>query len=168
MVHPSGQSRIGDLNVSPRTQWAGNRHTQLEEGLGSRLFHRSTRGVTPTEVGTLYYEKCCVIARELDEADNLASLLHSKLRGNLRITTSVAFGRRVMVPLVLRFMREYPDIQIDLSFEDRYVNLIEQGIDVALRMGRLADSTLGARYLGLNPWVMVASPVYLAVAPGAM
>jgi DNA-binding transcriptional LysR family regulator len=146
------------------TQPTATKHVaELEQRLGSRLFHRSTRGVTPTEIGTLYYEKCCVIARELEEADNLAALLQSRVRGTLRISTSVAFGRRVMVPLVLRFMREHPDIQVDLSFDDRYVNLIEQGIDVALRMGRLADSSLGARYLGANPWVMVATPAYLAL-----
>lgn len=149
-----------DLGV---TQPTATKHVaELERRLGSRLFHRSTRGVTPTEIGALYYEKCRVIARELEEADNLAALLQSRLRGTLRISTSVAFGRRVMVPLVLRFMQQHPDLQIDLSFDDRYVNLIEQGIDVAVRMGRLADSSLGARYLGINPWVMVASPEYLA------
>src|SRR5262249_8484195 len=119
------------------------------------------RGVTPTEVGQLYYDKCKGIARELEEADNLATLLQSRLGGTLRISTSVAFGRRVLTPLTLRFMREHPDITIDLSFDDRYVDLVDQGIDLAVRMGRLADSTLGARYLGMNPWVLVASPAYL-------
>ncbi len=97
----------------------------MEQRLGARLLHRSTRGVTPTEVGALYYEKCKRIAREIDEADNLATLLQSKVGGVLRISTSVAFGRRVVVPLVLRYMREYPEVTIDLSFDDRYVNLVE-------------------------------------------
>jgi DNA-binding transcriptional LysR family regulator len=83
------------------------------------------------------------------------------VQGSLRISSSVAFGRRVVTPLVLRFMQQHPGLQIDLSFDDRYVNLVEQGIDLALRMGRLADSTLGARYLGINPWVLVASAEYL-------
>ena len=134
----------------------------LEQRLGVRLFHRSTRGVTPTEVGSRYYEKCALIARELEEADNLASLQQSGVRGQLRVSTSVAFGRRVLVPLVVGFMREHPQLQIDLSFDDRYVNLVEQGVDVAIRMGQLADSSLGASYLGVNPWVVVASPGYLA------
>jgi DNA-binding transcriptional LysR family regulator len=132
-----------------------------EQRLGARLLHRSTRGVTPTEVGALYYEKCKAIARELDEADNLAALLQSQVGGTLRVSTSVAFGRRVMVPIVLRYMREHPRLTIDLGFDDRYVNLVEQGVDVAVRMGRLADSALGARYLGTNPWVMVAAPAYV-------
>jgi DNA-binding transcriptional LysR family regulator len=133
-----------------------------EQRLGARLLHRSTRGVTPTEVGALYYDKCKLIAREMDEADNLAALLQSQVGGTLRVSTSVAFGRRVMVPLVLRYMREHPRLTIDLAFDDRYVSLVEQGVDVAVRMGRLADSTLGARWLGTNPWLMVASPGYVA------
>ncbi|QDL39773.1 LysR family transcriptional regulator [Rhodoferax sediminis] len=134
---------------------------QLEQQLGSRLLHRSTHGVTPTEIGALYYEKCKLIAHHVEEAETVASLLQSQVQGGLRISTSVAFGRRVLVPLVMRFMQLNPKLQIELNFEDRYVNLVEQGIDVAVRMGRLADSTLGARYLGVNPWVLVAAPAYL-------
>ncbi len=135
---------------------------QLEKGLGSRLLHRSTHGVTPTEIGALYYEKCKLIAHHVEEAETVAGLLQAQMQGVLRVSTSVAFGRRVLVPMVMRFMRENPQLQIELNFEDRYVNLVEQGIDVALRMGRLEDSTLGARFLGVNPWVVVASPTYLA------
>jgi DNA-binding transcriptional LysR family regulator len=73
----------------------------------------------------------------------------------------VAFGRRVLVPLTLDFMAEHPIVKVDLSFEDRYTDLVAQGLDVAVRMGKLADSTLGARFLGMNPWVIVASAKYL-------
>ena len=135
---------------------------QLEAMLGSRLLHRSTRGVTPTEIGLLYYQKCKLIAHHVDDAESVAALLQSQVRGAMRIGTSVAFGRRVLVPLVLRFMEANPKLQIDLSFEDRYVDLVEQGIDVAIRMGRLADSSLGSRFLGINPWVVVAAPGYLS------
>jgi DNA-binding transcriptional LysR family regulator len=149
-----------DLGI---TQPTATKHVAaLEAKLGARLLNRNTRGVSATEIGALYYEKCKAIQRELDEADSLASLLQSKVGGQLRISTSVAFGRRVMTPLALRFMREHPDISIDLSFDDRYVNLVEQGVDIALRMGRLADSALGARYLGTNPWLTAAAPEYLA------
>ena len=134
---------------------------QLEKQLGSRLLHRSTHGVTPTEIGALYYEKCRLIAHHVDEAESVAGLLQSQVQGSLRISSSVAFGRRVLAPMVLRFMRDHPQLQVDLSFDDRYVNLVEQGVDVAVRMGRLADSTLGARYLGVNPWVVAASQDYL-------
>jgi DNA-binding transcriptional LysR family regulator len=148
-----------DLGI---TQPTATKHVAaLEARLGARLFHRSTRGVTPTEVGAAYYDKCKAIAGQLEEADNLAALMQSRVQGTLRISTSVAFGRRVLTPLVLRFMQQHPGLQIDLSFDDRYVNLVEQGIDLAIRMGRLADSSLGARYLGTNPWVLVASAGYL-------
>ena len=135
---------------------------QLEAKLGSRLLHRSTHGVTPTEIGALYYEKCKLIAHHVDEAESVAALMQSQVQGGLRISTSVAFGRRVLVPRVIRFMQLNPKLQIELSFEDRHVDLVAQGIDVAIRMGRLADSTLGARHLGLNPWLVVAAPDYLA------
>ena len=135
---------------------------QMERQLGSRLLHRTTHGVTPTEIGALYYEKCLLIARHVDEAQSVGTLLQSQVQGALRITTSVAFGRRALLPRVLRFMRSHPLLSIDLSFEDRYVDLVEQGVDVAIRLGRLADSTYGARYLGTNPWMTVASPAYLA------
>lgn len=133
----------------------------LEKQLGSRLLHRSTRGVSPTEIGALYYNKCKLIAHHLEEAQSVSTLLQSKVQGALRISTSVAFGRRVLSPMVMRFMQMHPKLHIELNFDDRYVNLVEQGIDVAIRMGPLADSSLGARYLGTNPWVMVASRSYL-------
>jgi DNA-binding transcriptional LysR family regulator len=135
---------------------------QLEARLGARLLHRSTHGVTPTEIGQLYYEKCKLIAHHVEEAESVTTLMQTQLHGGLRISTSVAFGRRVLAPLVMQFMQTHPHLQIDLSFDDRYVDLVEQGVDVAIRMGRLADSSLGARYLGINPWLIVAGPAYLA------
>ena len=133
----------------------------MEQRLGARLLHRTTRGVSPTEVGLRYYDRCKAIASEIEAADNLATLMQAGVGGTLRISTSVAFGRRVLVPLAMRYMREHPSLTVDLSFEDRYVNMVEQGVDLAVRMGRLADSTLGARWLGRNPWVMAAAPSYL-------
>jgi DNA-binding transcriptional LysR family regulator len=133
----------------------------LEERLGVRLLNRNTRGVSPTEAGTLYYGRCKAILREHEEADRLVSGRQSQAQGLLRIGSSVAFGRRVLVPLVLEFMATHPQVRVDLSFEDRYADLVAQGIDVALRLGKLADSSLGARYLGVNPWLLVASPAYL-------
>lgn len=138
---------------------------EAERRLGARLLHRTTRGVTPTEVGTIYYERCKLILRDLDEADNLATLVQREKIGSLRINTSVAFGRRVVLPLVLRYMREHPGLQVDLGFDDRYVSLVEEGVDLAIRMGRLADSSLGATWLGTNPWVLAGSPHYLATHP---
>ena len=132
-----------------------------ETRLGVRLLHRSTRGVTPTEIGAMYYDKCKQIQRAVDEAEDMAALRQGSVGGRIRVSTSVAFGRRVLVPLTLRYMLAHPDVVFDISFEDRYVNLVEQGVDVAIRMGQMADSSLGARYLGTNPWLMIAAPAYL-------
>jgi DNA-binding transcriptional LysR family regulator len=146
---------------------------QLEKQLGSRLLHRSTHGVSPTEIGSLYYNKCKLIALHVEEAESVAALMQSQVQGGLRISTTMDFGRRVLAPLVLRFLKLNPKLQVELLFDDHLVNMVEQGIDVAIRMGRLADSTLGARYLGLNPWTVVAAPEYVAhrgepAAPGDM
>ena len=135
--------------------------SRMEQQLGARLLHRTTHGVSPTEIGLLYYDKCKLICHHVDEAESVGTLLQTQAQGAIRISSSVAFGRRVMAPLVMQFMRMNPQLQIELNCEDRYVNLVEQGVDVAIRLGKLADSTLGAAYLGLNPWVMVASPAYL-------
>lgn len=133
----------------------------LEAKLGSRLLHRTTRGVSVTEVGALYYERGREILHQVEEAQNQVAAMRHELYGVIRISTSVAFGRRVLAPLIIEFLKQHPGLQIDLSFEDRYINLLEHGIDIAIRMGRLADSSLGSRYLGLNPWAVVASPSYL-------
>lgn len=135
---------------------------QLERQVGARLLFRSTHGVSPTEVGTLYYEKCKLIAHHVEEAQTAASLMQSQLQGSLRISTTMDFGRRVLTPLTTQFLKLNPKLRIELLFDDQIVDLVTQGIDVAIRMGRLADSTLGARHLGDNPWSVVASPDYLA------
>ena len=132
-----------------------------EARLAARLLNRNTRGVSLTEPGALYYEKCKAIVRDAEEAESIVKLRQSQAQGMLRIGTSTAFGRRVLVPLSLEFMARHPQLRLDLSFEDRYVDLIENGVDLAIRLGKLADSSLGARYLGTNPWAMVAAPGYL-------
>ena len=132
-----------------------------EARLKVRLLNRNTRGVSLTEAGALYYEKCKIIVREAEEAENVVRLRESQAQGLLRVGSSVAFGRRVVVPLALEFMRQHPQLHVDLSFDDRYTDLVAQGIDVAIRLGKLADSSLGARFLGTNPWLMAASPRYL-------
>ncbi|MDB5858365.1 MAG: LysR family transcriptional regulator [Ramlibacter sp.] len=133
----------------------------IEARLQVRLLNRNTRGVSLTEAGALYYDKCKDIVRAAEEADSVVQLRQTQAQGLLRVGSSVAFGRRVLVPLALEFMQQHPQLQVDLSFEDRYTDLVAQGVDIAIRMGKLADSSLGARFLGTNPWLMVASPRYL-------
>lgn len=160
VVETGSFSKAGaELGVTQPT--ATKAVAEAERRLGARLLHRTTRGVTPTEVGSLYYERCKAITREVEEAENIAALVQQSTTGTLRVSTSLAFGRRVLMPLMLSYMRDHPLLQVDLGLDDRYVNLVEQGIDVAIRMGRLADSSLGARYLARNPWMLAAAPSYL-------
>ena len=145
------------------TQPTVTRHVAaLESRLGARLLNRNTRRLSVTELGQLYYEKSKALLESFEETETLAPGRQAAVQGRIRIGTSVGFGRRVITPLILKFMRGYPALEVDLSFEDVYVDLVAQGIDVAVRMGKLANSALGARYLGLNPWIAVASPSYLA------
>ena len=148
-----------DLTVSQST--VTKSIAQLELQLGVRLLNRNTRGISLTELGSLYYEKCKAALHELAEAENIISQRRVQLEGTLRISTSVAFGRRIVTPLLIDFMNRNASLRIDLSCDDNYVDLVSQGVDIALRMGRLADSSLGGRYLGRNPWVMGASPDYV-------
>lgn len=149
-----------DLSVSQST--ATKQIGWLETHLGARLLNRNTRGVSLTEAGGLYYERCKIILKEVDDAGALVGHRSEGLSGTLRVSTSVAFGRRIISPMLIDFMREHPQLKIDITCEDAFVDLVSRGIDIALRMGRLADSSLGGRYIGSNPWAMVASPAYLA------
>lgn len=155
----SFSSAARDLGV---TQPTVTRHVAaLEQRLGVRLVNRNTRRLSLTEAGRLYYDRSKALLDLVAETEHLAVDERTALRGKLRIATSVAFGRRVVTPLILDFMRAQPEIEIDLRCDDAYIDLVAQGIDVSVRLGRLADSSLAARTLGFNPWAVVASPGYL-------
>lgn len=134
----------------------------IEQRLGARLLNRNSRAVSLTEAGASYYEKCRAALRQFEEIERFGDVRHSELSGSLRVGTSLTFGRQVMAPLMIEFMRLHPLLRIDLDHDDRYVDLVACGIDLAIRLGTLPDSTLGSRHLGVNLWVMVASAGYLA------
>jgi DNA-binding transcriptional LysR family regulator len=139
-----------------------SRHVQtLEERLGVRLLNRTTRHVSATEVGQNYYERCQRILSELEEADRAASDLQAAPRGLLRITASVSFGIHHLAPAIADYLSTYPDVSIELSLDDPYVDLLEQRFDLAIRLGRLADSSLMARKLCAVETILCASPAYL-------
>lgn len=134
----------------------------LEQRHGQRLFNRNTRRLSLTEAGQRYYERSRHVLDAFEATEALADREASGLHGRLRVATSVAFGRRVLTPMVLGFMREHPGLQLDLNLKDAYVDLVAEGVDVAVRLGTLADSSLVARRLGVNPWITVAAPAYLS------
>lgn len=136
--------------------------TTLERVLGARLVNRSTRSVSLTETGRRYYERCQQILADLDEAD--AAVADSSLgaSGALKIAAPVPFGLMFIAPRVARFQAQHPALAIDLDLNDRPSNLVEENIDVAIRLGQLTSPGLVARKLGDSPFVAVASPVYLS------
>ena len=137
----------------------------LEQRLGVRLVNRNTRRLSVTDAGRLYYERAKALLDLVEETEHIALDRQTTLAGRMRIATSVAFGRRVVTPLILEFMKTHPEIEIDLRCDDAFVDLVAQGIDVSVRLGRLADSSLAAKPLGVNPWVLVAAPAYLSKRP---
>jgi DNA-binding transcriptional LysR family regulator len=133
----------------------------LEERLGVRLLNRTTRRVSATEVGQDYYERSLRILSDLDDADRAAGNLQTAPRGLLRVTTSVSFGARQLAPLVAEYLAVYPDVSIELSLHDHYVDLLQERVDLAIRLGTLSDSSLIARKLCAVEMILCASPGYL-------
>jgi LysR family transcriptional regulator for bpeEF and oprC len=124
-----------------------NAISRLEDQLGVRLLARTTRRVSLTDDGAAFFERCRQSLAELEEAELVLKETRLKPTGRLRIDMPVSFGRLKVVPLLGQFQAQYPDLQLALSFTDRYVDLIEEGIDVSVRFGVLQDSTLMARRL---------------------
>ncbi|NUU36046.1 LysR family transcriptional regulator [Pseudomonas sp. C2B4] len=133
---------------------------QLEKRLAVRLLLRSTRGLTPTEAGLAFFERAKRAIEEADEADNAARGSASGLSGNLRICAAVTFGRQHIVPHLGPFLEQNPQLNIDLMLDDRNINLVEEGVDVALRLGTLSDSGLTARKIAECRRVVLGTPAY--------
>ncbi|HMN72860.1 MAG TPA: LysR family transcriptional regulator [Rhodoblastus sp.] len=134
----------------------------LEDRVGARLLHRTTRKVSPTQDGMTLYERCVALVSDVEEAEGLFRGSATKPSGKLRIDVPGRIGRLVIAPALPAFLDEYPDIDIDLGVTDRAVNLIEDNVDCVLRVGPLSDSRLIARPVGELPLINVASATYLA------
>lgn len=135
---------------------------RLEEATGTRLLARTTRRVSLTEDGAAFFERCRQALAEIDEAELMLREARLTPSGNLRVDMSVAFGRLKVVPLLGLFAAKYAGVRLSLSFTDRYVDLIEEGIDVCLRLGVLQDSSLIARRLTDAQFRIVGTPDYFA------
>ncbi|WP_248752690.1 LysR family transcriptional regulator [Pseudomonas sp. MWU15-20650] len=148
------------LNMSP--QMVAKHVAALEQRLGARLLNRTTRRQSLTELGSAYYERCKHILTEADAADSLAQIMNDTPRGKLRITAPVTFGSYSLMPLITAFLRDHPDVEIDLHLTDRFVDLVEEGYEVAFRIGPLATNSLTARPLAPYRLVACAAPAYLS------
>lgn len=136
--------------------------TELERDLGIALFNRSTRGLVLTEGGRVFRERAATVIRGLDDAREMAASLNRSPRGVLRVTVPGAFGRRHVIPHLPEFMDRYPKIDLDVLVTDDVVNIIDAGIDLAIRIGVLPDSQLMARRLAGHRRIVCASPAYIA------
>lgn len=134
---------------------------ELETQLGVRLLTRTTRIVKVTEAGAAYAEDCRAVLSQLNEADASVSGLHSAPRGRLTITAPSAFGAMYVTPIVTEYLALYPEVTASCWFMDRVVNLLEEGVDVAVRIGELPDSSMQAIRVGRIPLRVCAAPSYL-------
>ncbi|KER87886.1 LysR family transcriptional regulator [Xanthomonas arboricola pv. celebensis] len=147
-----------DLGLSPSA--IGKSVARIEASLGVRLFHRTTRRVSLTNEGALLHERCRLILSDLRDAEELVAGSVAAPRGTLRISLP-AIGYRFLISTLPDFLERYPEIEFDLDFNDRFVDLVEGGFDAAIRSGPLVDSSLMSRRLGSFRFVLCAAPCYL-------
>ncbi len=133
----------------------------LEERLGARLLNRTTRQVSPTEIGREFYERSTRILADLDEAEQAASALQAMPKGLLRLNGPLSFGIRHLAPAIIDYLAACPEAAIDVTLSDRVVDLVDEGFDLAIRIARLADSSLIARRIAPCRIVACAAPAYL-------
>src|SRR5258708_3338346 len=133
----------------------------LEERLGARLLQRTTRSVTLTDAGARYLERARRILADVEEAELAAEGERTRPSGRLVVSAPVGFGRLHVSPVMSAYLKRYPDVSGELRLEDRVLNLVEEGIDLAVKIGHLADSSLVARHVGEMRRIVVASPAYL-------
>ncbi|EOL9088968.1 LysR family transcriptional regulator [Enterobacter hormaechei] len=140
----------------------GKSIARLEERLGVRLFHRTTRSQRLTDNGALFYERCLRALEEIRGAESQLETGKHQVSGRLRVAMPVLFGRQCIAPLLIELAQEHPGLELEMSFSDRVVDLVEEGFDMAVRNGTLADSAvLVARRLGVHRMVLCAAPDYL-------
>lgn len=147
------------LRMSP--QMVAKHVAYLEARLGTRLLNRTTRRQSLTVIGKTYYERCKQVVTDADWADALADEAHGPPRGRLRINAPVSFGTTRLMPMVTRYLRQHPEVEIELVLSDRFVDLTEEGFEAAFRIGPLSDSSLMARTLAPFRLVACAAPSYL-------
>ncbi|HEX4740821.1 MAG TPA: LysR family transcriptional regulator [Caulobacteraceae bacterium] len=148
------RQRIGQPAVSKAV-------AQLEQWLGVGLLMRSTRSVVPTEAGRIFYERAKRTIEDADEAVMAARGSACGLSGKLRVSTSVCFGRLHVIPSLSSFLAQHPGLELDLVLDDRFVDLVNEGVDVALRAGAMPNSNMTARRIAEGRSVAVATPAYL-------
>jgi len=158
--HASYAKAAEELSLSP--SGVSRIVTRIEERLGVRLVQRTTRKLALTEAGSAFHARTAQILMDLADAEAEVQQTLRRPRGNLRMSVPVVFGHRYVVPMLGELLGRYPELAMDLSLSNRFVDLIEEGMDLAIRIGSLGDSRLMARRLCVNRRVLVAAPSYVA------
>ncbi|MET1078791.1 MAG: LysR family transcriptional regulator [Pseudomonas sp.] len=161
MVADTGSISEAARRLGTAKSMVSQRLQQLEKRLGTVLLERG-RQARLTESGEVFYRWCVRILGDVDDAENAVLSAQSSLRGSLRLAAPMAFGIRYLNPILSSFAMRYPDLLLDLEFDDRRVNLQEEGFDAAIRIGELPDSSLVAKTITPNRHIICASPGYLA------
>lgn len=134
---------------------------RLEDRLGVRLLNRTTRQLSATEEGDAFYQRCVRILTDMEEAELAVSQRHSAPRGTLRVNCGVAFGKHQISPLIPEFLDRYPEVNVEMTLTDALADLVEEGQDVAIRFGKLQDSSMVARQLAVSRRAICCSPDFL-------
>lgn len=134
----------------------------LETRLAAKLFHRTTRKVSVTEVGRVYYQHCRQVLDGLDEAERAITNLQTTPRGLLKITAPVTYGEGTIAPLINDFLTQYPELEVQMNLTNLKVDLVDQGYDLAIRLGQLEDSSMMAKRLGSRTQYVCTSPSYVS------
>jgi DNA-binding transcriptional LysR family regulator len=150
--------------IGATTSAVSKRIARLEGRLGARLLERTTRKVAPTAAGTAFYTRAARILADVDEAEHAIASLGGAPRGTIRVSAPVIFGERHLAPILPTFLDRYRDVRVDLALSDRFVDLVDEHFDVALRIGPLGEASLVRVRVGSTASIVVASPAYLARA----
>lgn len=134
---------------------------RLEEGLGVRLLNRTTRRLSLTEPGTAYYERCAALLAEIESLEESLEAMTERPRGVVKISAPVSFGANHLAPPLAEYLARFPEVRLDVNLNDRIVDLVEEGYDLAIRISRLGDSSLVARRIATTRMLACASPAYL-------
>lgn len=154
-------SAAGRLNLTNSA--VGKSVARLEERLGTRLFNRTTRKLSLTDAGEAFYRTCVRVLGELQDAESVLAAQKIEPIGRIRVDVPVSFGRRIALPLLLKFAEQYPNLHLHVSFSDRFIDLVDEGVDLAIRIGEhnVFPSSLSRHYLGYERVIFCASPDYL-------
>ena len=160
-VSEAGSFTAAARNLGRTTSSVSKQIQSLEARLGVRLLHRTTRRVSFTEIGLAFRDRVQGVLNDLEEAETAAAQLHEEPRGLLRVSVPTDFGRLHLAQTLTDFATQYKDIRLEVDFSDRFVDVVEDGFDIVIRIANLADSTLVARRMGPCRRVLCASPAYL-------